>query len=1026
MKTHCILLVWAAAHAATGALAQTVQIPAEFALPRSVADEAAPGFKVRVVQADAAQVGFVRLEASSARAEAQLAGALLDPATGQPYADVADKSAFNADGTYDESGVIDYEQNGGATTFVPGIPGTTLSLDDFALEAVTYLDLAAGNYTMVVNSDDGFRLSVGRDARDWFHRITVGEFEGGRGAADSVFRFSITQAGLYSFRLLWYEAGGGANVAWYSADAADPANRTLINDTLNGGIRAFRAITEPRPTYIRYVAPAPGATGVSPTAAIEVQIGDGDAVQVDPSSVELYLNDVKVVAAVEKTGAITKIAFDPPGLLPPLSNNRVRLVYRDTAAAPNTRTEEFSFQVRAYVSITLPEPLSFEDFDATPEGSLPAGWSQISYTDQSASSPDEDFENLDSAAYARWTVVNVDRFRGAFVTYSNPDNPDAWENDYKRVLSFNPANIVNGQVVRELATGRFVFGNSGYRNGRSQVLFLFTPDFDLRGKTDVFLSFHSLWEQNQDSFAAAEYSIDGGRTWLPIVYLIDGGDVIRDGAGQVDAVATLTQEHGDVARYTDPETSEDKGGFFGAFIGASISQDLAPFISPRVNDDAVESKRVELFRLPQADNQATVRFRFAHAGTDSWYWGIDNFGLYSIPPSVPPSILAQPQNATVVEGNPVTFTVLAAGSAPLAYQWFHNGQPIDGATRDSFTIEAVRLADAGQYSVRVRNLAGEGLSDPATLSVTPRPPAVFGLWNFDGDLSLAAGVGALEYADGDLTAGLTSFEVTDGGAVPHIDGQPAQFMRVPAFAELSNGYNLTLPMPPNGGGRYVNQYTLILDVLVPLDVNWLPFFNTNPGNSSGNDADFYLSDTGALGIGALGYSPGGTIAPDTWYRIAFVANLASGRVTYYVNGQAVHTRTGGPLLDGRFSLNSQNDPGTDLRLFNEGDTSGQYTHEVLVNSLFFTDRAMSASEVQALGGPTAAGIPAPAAPTVALRATLAGAQLALSWTAAPNVVLQKTASLSAPDWQDVPGTLGAGGATEPLSGSAAFYRLFRR
>lgn len=55
-----------------------------------------------------------------------------------------------------------------------------------------------------------------------------------------------------------------------------------------------------------------------------------------------------------------------------------------------------------------------------------------------------------------------------------------------------------------------------------------------------------------------------------------------------------------------------------------------------MNDDSVESKRIELFRLPQADNQPAVRFRFAHAGTDSWYFGLDNFGLYALAATPPP------------------------------------------------------------------------------------------------------------------------------------------------------------------------------------------------------------------------------------------------------------------------------------------------------------------------------------------------------------------------------------------------------
>jgi hypothetical protein len=276
-----------------------------------------------------------------------------------------------------------------------------------------------------------------------------------------------------------------------------------------------------------------------------------------------------------------------------------------------------------------------------------------------------------------------------------------------------------------------------------------------------------------------------------------------------------------------------------------------------------------------------------------------------------------------------------------------------------------------------------------------------------------------------VTQGLTTFGTTDGGSVPHIGGQAAKFMRVPAFTDVGNGYDLTMPMPPNGGGSYVNQYTVIEDVLLPIDLNWMPFFNTATDN--GNDGDFYVSDAGALGIGELGYSPDGSIQADTWYRVAFVANLAIGKVVYYLNGQPVFTRGGGSLLDGRFSLTSQNDSGPDLRLFNEGDTSGDYTHEVLISSLFFIDRTMSAAEIAALGGPSASGIPAPVVTSVPLSVSLQGtASINLSWQGAAGVRLQKSLTLSSPDWQDVPGTLGNSSAVEPTTGNTAFYRLFKQ
>lgn len=239
-------------------------------------------------------------------------------------------------------------------------------------------------------------------------------------------------------------------------------------------------------------------------------------------------------------------------------------------------------------------------------------------------------------------------------------------------------------------------------------------------------------------------------------------------------------------------------------------------------------------------------------------------------------------------------------------------------------------------------------------------------WGLSGNLDAALGNGLLEYADG-TSQTLTTFGTTDGSTVPHIGGQAATFMRVPAFSGIGNGYNLTLSdTGPNGGGAYVNQYSVVFDVLSPSSINWTPFFNTDPDN--GNDADFYIAPDGAIGIGALGYSAAGVIGADTWHRIAFVADLGAGNVSYYIDGNPVYDRTGGSLLEGRFSLYSNQDAGPDLRLFNEGDTSDQYTHELLVNSIYFTDSALSPAQVAALGGPNAQGVMVPEPGAVVLLA----------------------------------------------------------
>jgi hypothetical protein len=246
-------------------------------------------------------------------------------------------------------------------------------------------------------------------------------------------------------------------------------------------------------------------------------------------------------------------------------------------------------------------------------------------------------------------------------------------------------------------------------------------------------------------------------------------------------------------------------------------------------------------------------------------------------------------------------------------------------------------------------------------------------WTFSqGNLNAAFGDGVMQYADGAISQGLTGFGTTDGSTVPNINGQAATYMRVPAFSGLGNGYLLTLTSSgPNGGGAYINQYTFIFDVLSPGSLNWTPFFNTEPGNA--NDADFYLAGDGSIGIGILGYSGAGVIQADAWYRIAFAADLGAGTVSYFVNGSSVYDQTGGSLLDGRLSLYSNADTGADVLLFNEGDTSGQYTHELLVNSIYFTDRMLSAADIAALGGPNALGIAVPEPSSLLLLALGAGA-----------------------------------------------------
>src|SRR5262249_33390320 len=76
-----------------------------------------------------------------------------------------------------------------------------------------------------------------------------------------------------------------------------------------------------------------------------------------------------------------------------------------------------------------------------------------------------------------------------------------------------------------------------------------------------------------------------------------------------------------------------KGRFangYGDGGGAPISQALADYIAPRINDDQTEGARIEVYRLPQAKGKSDVRLRFSAMGTDSWWFAVDNIAFYDV------------------------------------------------------------------------------------------------------------------------------------------------------------------------------------------------------------------------------------------------------------------------------------------------------------------------------------------------------------------------------------------------------------
>ncbi len=77
-------------------------------------------------------------------------------------------------------------------------------------------------------------------------------------------------------------------------------------------------------------------------------------------------------------------------------------------------------------------------------------------------------------------------------------------------------------------------------------------------------------------------------------------------------------------------------------------------------------------------------------GTDAT--GVDFTGTAA---ATAPTITTPPANQTVTAGQTASFSVVAAGTAPLSYQWQKNGANIAGATSSSYTTPVTITADSG-------------------------------------------------------------------------------------------------------------------------------------------------------------------------------------------------------------------------------------------------------------------------------------------------------------------------------------------
>lgn len=652
-------------------------MPASAALPATAVDTTQRGFLYRVNQIDSDTYGF--LAANNAHAEAQLAGLLIDPASGKPYPNAASVGT-QPDGSFLVSDVINFsfdltaEQgafntaNGHADVSFPGV--SSANSDNLAGEIVTYLDLKPGFYQFGVNATDGFRLTTAANPYDALG-TTLGLFDYRAITTETQFGVAVQTAGIYPVRLVWFrltkapDNSGDASLEFYTI--ASDGTKILVNDSKNANaVKAYWKRTAGYGPFVKYAGPSSFVTPFGDSADVgftnvTVMISDGSSNKVDAATVKLTVDGAAVNATATSANGLTRLSYAPTGIQLPRMTHAASLSYAEAGQGGATHTSTWNFHLlRNYV---LPAPLFHEDFESTaagPDPTVPAGWVQVNFTGHQTAGNDP--TDLKSDFYLGWVVV---------------DRSFNISKDFG--LSRYSPQVVNGVAFDEntnpLLVNHYLRAETDARqNGPpGQIQYITTKPYDLSGKTGIVIAFDSAYEQNQDNINGLEYTVDG-TNWNPVFYWLMGdfdsqgpADTLRDGLGNIDAVKSLMTTYNDVAMYTDPTSGKQVGGYYGFFLKAPISQALAPYIEGRMNDDGTESKRFEVYRVPLADNQKNVQFRFIQAGTSSWYWAIDNWGIYSVPSLATPAPTQGAKLNVTVSGSTLTFS-WTGGNGPFQLQ----------------------------------------------------------------------------------------------------------------------------------------------------------------------------------------------------------------------------------------------------------------------------------------------------------------------------------------------------------------------
>ena len=179
----------------------------------------------------------------------------------------------------------------------------------------------------------------------------------------------------------------------------------------------------------------------------------------------------------------------------------------------------------------------------------------------------------------------------------------------------------------------------------------------------------------------------------------------------------LLRDDGGVVYLNGTEVFRSDSMPAGTITYQTLATNLAGGVAPP--DNTVDLTNISVSTLVTGTNIVAVEIHQQAASSSDLSF---DFSLRGNPPSVTvtssaPVITRSPTNQTVMTNGTAVFSVVASGGVPLAYQWWHDGQPVETPIGPVLTLTSVKAPDAGNYFVVVLNSDGWATSQVATLTI---------------------------------------------------------------------------------------------------------------------------------------------------------------------------------------------------------------------------------------------------------------------------------------------------------------------